>query len=312
MSDTVGLFSMFRVASALPIVALASLLVGCSDPNPLFGLSASGTEGGAGEGQGGGSEAGRPDDDGNAEGQGVVDGSEGSGVGGGGSGGTEPFCGDQVTDQNEQCDDGNENPWDGCVACSIPSSCLEVLDLDDEAESGPHLIWPDGVDDYVDVFCDMETDGGGYTFLKLDAGAGAASAEQAEAECKAYGMQLWIPRTPDHFDAGIDVALDPEIDPGGSSAFLEIMGVRPEFPGASCGGQPLNSDNPECDWHASDDEAFFITDSPMGPEPNGDTVDTVVVSMQYYWSNDGVLTDFNDWPGGHSARRFMCDVGDKY
>ncbi len=219
-------------------------------------------------------------------------------------------CGNGVVEEDESCDDENENPRDGCVGCRFPASCLELLKLDDEVDSGMYKILPIGARDFVTAFCDMETDGGGYTFFKIE--GETVKAEVAEDRCAEFGMQLWIPRTPDHLEAGVEVALDPGVPPTANIGYLEIMGVRPKELGSTCGGQPLNSDNENCGWEAADGETFFVTDSAMGPEPNGDSTETTVVSMQYFWSDGGELADFNDWPGGWQAPRFLCDVGDKF
>ncbi|MEM6293458.1 MAG: fibrinogen-like YCDxxxxGGGW domain-containing protein [Myxococcota bacterium] len=221
-------------------------------------------------------------------------------------------CGNGVVEGMEVCDAGPAGPEVGCVECQIPRSCLHIHTLDDALPSGQYDIKPDGSEAYVAAYCDMETDGGGYTFLKID--GERLKAQGAEDRCAEFGMQLWIPRSPAHLQAGVDVALDPEIPPNADHLYLEIMGVRPkELLGSTCGNQALNSDNEECGWEASDGENFFVTEAPMGPEPNGDPISTTVVSMQYYWSPEGDLTDLNDWAGeGHGAPRFMCDVGDKY
>jgi hypothetical protein len=54
---------------------------------------------------------------------------------------------------------------DGCLAtCVIPGSCLELFEYDDTAPDGEYLIAPvDFMGDPFPAWCDMTTDGGGWT-----------------------------------------------------------------------------------------------------------------------------------------------------
>lgn len=82
---------------------------------------------------------------------------------------SEPGCGDMIIDEpQEECDDGNEDDHDGCLAnCMIPASCLEILEYDPEAQSGSYLIAPrEGVSPWL-ATCDMDKDGGGWTGFRV-------------------------------------------------------------------------------------------------------------------------------------------------
>ena len=192
----------------------------------------------------------------------------------------------------------------------IPQSCLTLIEYDDMLTDGPYMIAPEGYDgDPFEVHCDMTSDGGGYTFLKVSPGAQTFAAG-AETECATWGMQLWIPRSLDHKNSGWDIANDANIGPGASPDYMRILGIYPEQNGATCNAKPMNSNNPNCFWHASDDGPFYVHEVNNISEPNGDN--NVIGSMYYQWQANGDIQWHNDIPGnGYSSLFYMCDVGDK-
>ncbi len=221
------------------------------------------------------------------------------------------FCGDGQVNGPEDCDDGNDDLADGCLdSCAIPASCLTLIDYDNTLVDGAYLIKPDGYEgDPFEVWCDMSSDGGGYTFLKVDPGAEFFAAN-AEDECASWGMQLWIPRSLEHKDAGWAIANDAGIGPDASANYMRILGVYPNQNGATCLNQPMNSDSPNCNWRASDDGPWYVHEVNNITEPNGDN--NVTASMYYQWQGNGQIQWHNDIAGnGYSSNRFMCDVGDK-
>jgi cysteine-rich repeat protein len=83
------------------------------------------------------------------------------------------LCGDGVVQAGvEACDDGNKDNVDTCSnTCNelVPAlSCKAILAKAPATPSGVYTIDPDGEDAGVDpfkAFCDMETDGGGWTLI---------------------------------------------------------------------------------------------------------------------------------------------------
>ncbi|SFE91894.1 Myxococcus cysteine-rich repeat-containing protein [Nannocystis exedens] len=75
-------------------------------------------------------------------------------------------CGDGLIQKDvESCEDGNDDPADGCVACFEPHVCQEVLFRAPGSPTGLYKMDPDGPGPgpLVPVYCDMTLQGGGWT-----------------------------------------------------------------------------------------------------------------------------------------------------
>ncbi|MBZ5710456.1 hypothetical protein [Nannocystis pusilla] len=230
-----------------------------------------------------------------------------------------PACGDgQLDGEFEDCDDGPD-----CLpTCKFARSCLDWQAADPAAVSGVFTIRREGIMEPLDVWCALEADvdGGGYTFLKVDASGmnpNAPSASSAETTCADFGMRLFVPRSAAHLVAAHQFAVADNLPPvgggmtGSGADYLQILGIYPVTPGESCVDQPLNAEAcPE--WRAGDEQTWWVSDAAVGSgEP--DTIGACSgCSMLYQWNQDGSVKSYKalPQPGGFSFR-FLCDVGDK-
>jgi cysteine-rich repeat protein len=85
-----------------------------------------------------------------------------------------PYCGDGRTDPGEACDDDNDDQTDGCTsACGVYADAIDCVDILEQAPgspSGDYIIDPTGSAPFT-VFCDMVTQGGGWSRIFQGQGA---------------------------------------------------------------------------------------------------------------------------------------------
>lgn len=235
-----------------------------------------------------------------------------------------PRCGDGViqADEGELCD--SSDPKSGCLkdTCQWAKSCLELKNAWGEAaasDSGYKILRND---QNLSVYCDMDTDGGGYTFLKFSNSGGVeVPAMDAETTCSQYEMHLFVPRTAEHLKSAVQVAENHGFGPvgggpdGNVTTYLRIMGIYPKTEGESCPGKPFNlASCPE--WEAHDHQRYWVTGMKMS-DTQPSTDNCVGCSMYFTWDalvdppvlkkiEAGYLGGF-----GHKSPAFLCDPADK-
>ena len=223
-------------------------------------------------------------------------------------------CGDGIVQGPEQCDGGEAKG--GCLleTCTIAKSCKEIRAAFGDVADGLYTIAPKGAK--LSVVCDMDADGGGYTFLKV-ARLDPADAKTAEMECAKYGMRLLVPRSAAHLAAAVQVAQSDVLAPIGvgpeiSVDYLKIFGIYPEKAGQSCAGKPFN--NKDCPQWTAVGGVFWVTSqAPVDISEPGIKTCTQC-SLAYYWSANWTLDAFesvSEFNADSKSTLFMCEVPDK-
>jgi cysteine-rich repeat protein len=228
-------------------------------------------------------------------------------------------CGDGKKVGKEECDDGNNVDTDACTnACVVGNygkaqtnpgtSCLDILTKFKAASltltTGDYWIKaPKG--QVIQVWCDMVTETGGYTYFPVASGGKTTSAFTDDNTCKDYGLDIFIPRS----KAQWTVVLA-KYD---SSFFAAIPGVYKVATsnGANYTGcimrHPASYGSGCADWRVADAGRWWLRDATYS-EPNGDYTGNCWLSM-YKWDVNDI--QFNDGGCGNPTSKYICSTNDK-
>ena len=158
-------------------------------------------------------------------------------------------------------------------------SCKEIKDNDPTARSQFYTIARPTLTDpatpsenptanLLRVWCDMTSDGGGYTSYEITDGIPVSRAD-AENSCSALGLQLQVWRSAEHRDASIAKwGLDAyQAVPGvyGLDAFSLTNAAM-----SSSSGDPISDARATASWQAIDGGDWFVAGTPSADAPSGD------------------------------------------
>ncbi|MEQ9651742.1 MAG: fibrinogen-like YCDxxxxGGGW domain-containing protein [Sandaracinaceae bacterium] len=211
-------------------------------------------------------------------------------------------CTDGVDSFTCACAGGYTGPT--CSTAPSRRSCLEILNAGESTGSGTYMIDVDagGPLAPISVYCDMVTDGGGYTYHALT-GTGVSTTRRTEANsCQALGMDMVVLRSEAQYNALI--AEYPV-----QTYFRTVPGlygtVRANY--TSCAMNSESNSACSTDWRAIDGGFWWLRNGRYS-EPNGDyTVDC-------WLGTDGQFPHqrFNDGNCGYATgTSYICSTNDK-
>lgn len=145
----------------------------------------------------------------------------------------------------------------------------QIIDIDGAGAKAP-----------IGVYCDMVTDGGGYTQFPVTGSAKSSSKKADPDTCKDYGLNIGVLRTLAHQQSSVARY--------GIGYFQTVPGVT----GVAAGNYTtcaMNSTDATCaaNWKAIDNGAWFARAVPYG-EPNGD-----YDAANQCWLGSNNNSDFN-------------------
>jgi hypothetical protein len=150
-----------------------------------------------------------------------------------------------------------------CATAVSGDTCNAIKLANPAATDGTYVIDPDGSGPFapLSVWCDMTTDGGGYTYYPVDNGVDTSRYDQANS-CTAVGLQMVVPRTLAHLNALY------------AKYTMTYFQIVPGVYGLAAGNYTncaMNSTDATCaaNWKAIDGGAWFALKDPFS-EPNGD------------------------------------------
>jgi hypothetical protein len=219
----------------------------------------------------------------------------------------DPTCGgeERGTCSGGRCVCTDDYAGESCEI-SATRSCMTILQKNPNAQSGSYEIQDDTFNggSPLSVYCDMDTDGGGYTIYQCQGCQSANKAWQPNG-CTDLGLQWLVPRSYEHVCAIKDESFTFGNIVGGVVG--KHNGDRGNnwtpFAFNSDTGMPLTNN-----WVAVDGGTWWLRDSSFS-EPNGDY-------SQGAFLGPGLVCNrnhhFNDLTGGYgSGSNYLCSTNDK-
>ncbi len=207
------------------------------------------------------------------------------------------------------------------------TSCLDILSRNPGASNGTYVITsPSGVK--LSVYCDMTTDGGGYTYWPCQNCVSTNFITQPNG-CDAVGLKMVIPRSRSHWLSMFAYIQAPVSKGGlGAASIGQYFGVVPGIykpvgftATGQCGGGGVGIMNSAyCidqvnGWRATDGGRWWVRNTPFTQPTGGDYAAFAFLAISLSNGVDGIEMD--DWMGPanngapyYSGSHYLCSTND--
>jgi hypothetical protein len=197
-----------------------------------------------------------------------------------------------------------------CGPNGKPRSCVDILRKNPRATSGKYTVFTRAGE--FEVYCDMTTDGGGYTY-KPCVGCKSVGHTWELNGCAQFGMGMVIPRSRAHWQSMHRYVTGP-LGSDFGRYFLVVPGVHKLWDGRhDCqGGMGVLSFD-ACKnnaWRAIDGGKWWLRDSNMR-EPNGDYSRQQFLGSFHNWNSEMNDLRFNDAHNAYgTGSNYLCSTND--
>jgi hypothetical protein len=196
-----------------------------------------------------------------------------------------------------------------------PRSCLELLRGGISQRTGWYYFpAPANPDQQLRVWCDMKTDGGGYSMYPINAGGISVSRTDQENSCTKLGLQLMVWRTREHQIQSIIAPWNGGSEPD-FSYFRTVPGVSGTTAGSFTNVAMNSGTAANNSFVAVDGGDWFVTDAERGTAPNGDYSPGCFLGIKpnaKLWASAKAV-DFDDsWCDYSTGDRYVCSTNDKF
>jgi subtilisin-like proprotein convertase family protein len=189
---------------------------------------------------------------------------------------------------------------DGTTSIAAAKSCRTLLDDGFSTGSGDYWIQPEGAPEPLLMWCDMDTDGGGYTYYPISNGITTYRSTDGNS-CKDLGMDIVYPRSKAQWNYMMQrykkkyFSVVPGITKPTNGGNYTNCIMRSEHYGGHCS-----------DWQVPDGGKWWLRDTKYS-EPNGDYTANCWLKLQ---NSDVNNLQFNDFNCLHSSSKYVCSTND--
>ncbi|WP_196138804.1 Ig-like domain-containing protein [Aliikangiella sp. G2MR2-5] len=198
------------------------------------------------------------------------------------------------------------------ISPAADNSSCKTLKASGANSNGNYFIDPDGDGNSIEVYCDMTTGEGGWTFLHFANGIPSTYMTDNDS-CKAVGLQIFAPRSKQDYELGKSyVRSIGQANKMGPLGVYNTVNSTQNNRAVAAENLPMNTYSPnnaseiENGWVSTAGANWWMSDASDVDEPNGDyTANSWLGSFAF--DPNGYLTWYNDEDNGYyTYSSYLC------